>query len=110
MSAPQGTTGVPSTSPSIVPEGPIPAPSTTPAVTIPSSPAGNNSAPPGVSPTPPTKKEGITFHSLVVSIVSLIFMGYAIYYGWIMGQQHGQEYLLYVQSFGPWLRSWFTRN
>lgn len=116
MSVPQGTSVVPSTAPSILPdfspevkEGPIPAPQGPPVV-IPPPPPGNNSPPPPIQSTPPTKKEGISFKTLVLGILKIIFTLYAIYYGWILGQQHGREYLLYVQSYGPWLRSWFTSN
>lgn len=118
MSAPEGTSTVPATSPAPVPaatppapvEGPIPAPSSGAPVIIPPPPPGNNSPPPLIISTPPTKKEGFNFKDLIVSILYLVFTGYAIYYGWFMGQQHAREYLLYVQSYGPWLRSWFTPN
>jgi hypothetical protein len=89
-------------------EGPIPAPSSTPPVIIPSPPPGDNSPPPALTSTPPTKKEGVSFQSFVVSILSIIFTGYAIYYGWTMGQQYAREYLMYTQSLGLWTRSWFT--
>ena len=111
MNAPQATSGVPLTSPSTlqIPTGPIPAPSSAPDVIIPQ-PTGNNSAPPPIlSTTPPTKKEGTSFQDLIITIFYLIFTGYAIYYGWVFGQQKGRDYLLYVQSIGAWLRSWFVR-
>jgi len=110
MSAPEGTSIIPSTSPAAIKEGPIPAPSTAMPVIIPPAPKGNNSPPPSTSQTPPTKKEGMSFQDLIVSIFYLVFTGYAIYYGWILGQRHGREYLMYVQTFGPWLRSWFVRD
>lgn len=110
MSVPQGTNIVPTTSPAPIQEGPIPAPSSTAPVIIPPPPSGNNSAPPPLTSTPPTKKEGMTLQDLILSILYLVFTGYAIYYGWVLGQTRGREYLLYVQSYGPWLRSWFTRN
>jgi hypothetical protein len=111
MSSPEATSGVPTTTPADIPkpEGPIPAPSQATSYIVPNPPAGNNSAPPAVSTTPPTKKEGMTFQDLIVSILYLIFTGYAIYYGWILGQRHGGQYLAYVQSIGIWLRSWFVR-
>lgn len=93
MSNPIGTTGVPATTPS----------------TIAAPPVVDNSAPPGVVVTPPTKKEGVSIQDFIVTILGLVFMGYGIYYGWILGQQKGREYLLYMQSFGPWLRSWFVK-
>jgi hypothetical protein len=88
MSTPEATTGVPITSPAMF-SGP--------------------GAPPAITnPTPPTKKEGF-LKEFVLGIFYLIFTGYAIYYGWIYGQQNGRQYLLYVQSWAPWLRSWFIR-
>jgi hypothetical protein len=110
MSAPEGTSIVPATSPAAIKEGPIPAPSTAMPVVIPAPPKGNNSPPTATSETPATKKEGISFQDFVVSIFYLIFTGYAIYYGWTLGLRHGREYLMYVQSYGPWLRSWFVRD
>lgn len=94
MSVPQSTSGVALTSPA----------------ELSSVPKVDNSAPPPIlSTTPPTKKEGISFQDLIITIFYLIFTGYAIYYGWVFGQQKGRDYLLYVQSIGTWLRSWFVR-
>jgi hypothetical protein len=109
MSVPEGTSVIPTTTPAALKEGPIPAPSTASPVIIPPAPMGNNSPPSGISQTPAPKKEGISFQDLIMSIFYLIFTGYAIYYGWTLGQMHGREYLIYVQSFGLWLRSWFTQ-
>jgi hypothetical protein len=89
-------------------EGPIPAPSG-PAVVIPAPPSGDNSAPPALTTTPKTQKSGIAFKDLLLGIFYFIFTAYAIYYGWILGQQKGREYLLYIQSFGPWVRSFFVK-
>lgn len=107
MSAPEATSGVPFTTPSVFREGPIPAPSaSTPPI---QQPKGDNGAPPAIlNVTPPTKKEGF-LKEFVLGILYLVFTGYAIYYGWMYGQQKGREYLLYLQSWGPWLRSWFVR-
>jgi hypothetical protein len=89
-------------------EGPIPAPTNLPSPTI-YNPFGDNSAPPAIqNPTPPTKNE-VDFVKIFSTILYFIFSGIAIYYGWTLGQKEGREYLLYVQSFGPWLRSWFVR-
>jgi hypothetical protein len=90
-------------------EGPIPAPSSTEPVVIPSPPKGDNSAPPSITPTPETKKEGITFQQFFIGILFLVLTGFAIFYGWILGQSEGRGYLLYIQSFGAWLRSWFVK-
>lgn len=111
MSVPEATTGVPVTTPSIFSglgpkEGPIPAPTTpTPPII---EPTGDNGPPPAITSTPPTKKEGF-LKEMVLMILYIYFTGIAIYYGWTYGQQTGRDYLLYVQSWGPWLRSWFTR-
>ena len=73
-------------------------------------PPVDNSAPPGIKcPTPETKKEGITFEQFFISILFLVLTGLAVFYGWTLGQSEGRVYLLYVQSFGTWLRSWFVR-
>jgi hypothetical protein len=82
---------------------------------IPSGPADlstqkkDNSAPPPIeNPTPPTKNDPVPFSQIVGSFVFMILAGFAIYYGWILGQSQGRAYLLYIQSFGPWLRSFFV--
>lgn len=90
------------------PLGPVPAPSSTDTLPIKPSP-GDNSAPPPVATTPVTQKQGLTIQQIIVGILFFIFTGYAIYYGWILGQQEARVYLLYVQSFGPWLRGFFVR-
>lgn len=64
-----------------------------------------NSAPPPITnPTPPTKNDPIPFSQIVGGFVFMILAYFAIYYGWVLGQFQGREYLLYVQSFGPWVR------
>jgi hypothetical protein len=94
MNVPEATTGVPITSPAVF-SGP---------------PKADNSAPPPITnPTLPTKKEGIRLSDIVLGILYLVFTGYAIFYGWMYGQQIGRDYLLYIQSWGLWFRSWFIR-
>ena len=91
------------------PLGPVLAPSSNPTPATPT-PAGDNSPPPAITnATPATKKEGITFQQFFISILFLVLTGAAIYYGWTLGQLEGRGYLLYVQSFGSWLRSWFVK-
>jgi hypothetical protein len=64
-----------------------------------------NSAPPPIEhPTPETKNDPIPFSQIVGGFVFIILAYFAIYYGWVLGQFQGREYLLYVQSFGPWVR------
>ena len=85
--------------------GPIPGPSTPPSQAVPK-PAGDNSAPPAIlNPTPATKNE-IPLSQIIGGFVFLILAGFAIMYGWALGQTQGRSYLLYIQSFGTWIRSW----
>jgi hypothetical protein len=121
MSSEQSTSGaqglVQSTLPSntftqkepVLKEGPIIDYPAQPVVNPPP-PSGDNSPPPAITnATPATKKEGITFQQFFISILFLVLTGAAIYYGWTLGQLEGRGYLLYVQSFGSWLRSWFVK-
>ena len=89
--------------------GPQPAPSSTPTLNEPQ-PKGDNSAPPPITnPTSPTKPNTPSLATIIGTILFFVLGGYGIYYGWIMGMQKGREYLLFVQSFGPWLRSFFIK-
>jgi hypothetical protein len=89
-----------------------PQPATGPAPTQPvTQPVGNNSAPPAITnPTPATKPTGPNIAEVIGFILFVILSGFGIYYGWVLGMQKGREYLLFIQSFGPWLRSWFVRT
>ena len=90
-------------------EGPQPAPGATPTPDKPA-PKGDNSAPPAITnPTPLTPADAPSLASVVGSILFFILAGFGIYYGWVLGMQKGREYLLFVQSFGSWLRSFFVR-
>ena len=90
-------------------EGPQPAPGSTPTPVIPT-PSGDNSAPPPITnTTPPTKPNAPSLTVIISSILFFVLAGVAIYYGWTLGTQKGRDYLLFIQSFGPWLRSFFVR-
>ena len=85
-------------------------PETAPRESTPPPTSDKNSAPPPhEDTTPPTKNDPIPLSQIVGGFVFMILAGFAIYYGWILGQFQGRQYLLYVQSFGPWLRSFFVK-
>lgn len=70
-------------------------------------PPGDNSAPPGIPVIPPPKKE-LSPQEMLMGFLFLVLSIIGIYFGWTLGIQEGRGYLLFIQSFGPWIRSWFT--
>ena len=86
-------------------EGPIIVTPNPPMVTH---PLGKNGAPPRRMPDPEPPAEPVSLQKIAINILFVILCGFGIYYGWTMGQEFGVTYLLYVQSWGPWLRSWIT--
>ena len=107
--APAAASSIPAPATGATQEGPIPAPSGTPTPDQPIS-TGNNSPPPAITnPTPETKNDPIPLSQIVSGFVFIILAGFAVFYGWILGQTEGRTFLLYVQTFGPWIRGWFVR-
>ena len=86
-------------------EGPDVLPTNPPTDTTP--PPGDNSAPPGIPVIPPPKKE-ISPQEMFMSFLFIVFCVVGIYFGLTLGMSEGRGYLLFIQSFGPWIRSWFT--
>jgi len=86
-------------------EGPDVLPTNPPTDTTP--PPGDNSAPPPIHGIPPPKKE-ISPQELFMGFLFILFSVAGIYFGLTLGMTEGRGYLLFVQSFGPWIRSWFT--
>ena len=86
-------------------EGPNILPTNPPTDTTP--PEGDNSAPPGIHAIPPPKKE-ISPQEMIMSFLFIVFCCVGIYFGLTLGMSEGRGYLLFIQSFGPWIRSWFT--
>jgi hypothetical protein len=86
-------------------EGPDVLPTNPPTDTTP--PPGDNSAPPPIHGIPPPKKE-ISPQEMFMSFLFILFSAVGIYFGITLGMSEGHGYLLFIQSFGPWIRSWFT--
>lgn len=87
-------------------EGPNILPTNPPADTSPA--PGDNSAPQAIDSAPPPKGKELTPQEMMMGFLFLVLSVIGIYFGWTLGIQHGRGYLLFVQSFGPWIRSWFT--
>jgi hypothetical protein len=97
-----GTSAAPSKP---VGEGPDILPSNPQTDTTP--PPGDNSAPPPIPVIPAPKKE-ISLQEILMGILFLVLSVAGIYFGFTLGLEEGRGYLLFVQSFGPWIRGWFT--
>ena len=87
-------------------EGPVIVMPNPPTDTTP--PPGDNGAPPARPPNIPPPNNSISFQDVFINILFVVLCVIGGYYGWAMGQEYARSYLLYVQSYGPWIRSWFT--
>lgn len=87
-------------------EGPNILPTNPPTDTTP--PEGDNSAPPPVKGDIPPPKKELTLQEILMGVLFLVLCVVGIYFGLTLGIEEGHGYLLFIQSFGPWIRSWFT--